>query len=160
MPSVPSTHPAGKPWGRSYSGGLAQNSFPSGQGCPARSASSRNRARRVERRGREGLSQLAGALSRCDPGTGLEPGCKDQEGAAGRVQTRLGDGETRAWMVEERGLAATLGGEGGDPATGTTEEGQAVETRDWDSRRGASLQAGGAGSDLTACEEARRGWPG
>lgn len=59
VPSVPSTHPAGKPWGRSYSGGPAQNSFPSGQGCPARSASSRNRAPRVGRRGREGPSQLA-----------------------------------------------------------------------------------------------------
>lgn len=156
MPSVPSTHPAGKPWGLSYSGGPAQNSFPSGQGCPARSASSRNRAPRVGRRGREGPSQLAGTLSRCDPGTRQGPGYKDQEGDAGRgsEMTRSGLG----WRSE--GWRRTLGGEGGDLGAGTTEEGRAIETRDRDSRRGASLQAGGAGADLTACEEARRGWPG
>lgn len=62
------------------------------------------------------------------------------------------------WRSE--GWRRTLGGEGGDPGAGITEEGQAVETRDRDSRRGASLQAGGASADLTACEEARRGWPG
>lgn len=82
LPSVPSTHPAGKPWGRSYSGGPAQNSFPSGQGCPARSASSRNRAGRRGWQGREGPPQLAGSLSRWDPGTGLE--CTDQGGAGRR----------------------------------------------------------------------------
>lgn len=67
VPSVPSTHPAGKPWGRSYSGGPAQNSFPSGQGCPARSANSRNRARRAGRRGREGPPQLAGTPKQLGP---------------------------------------------------------------------------------------------
>lgn len=34
VPSVPGAHPAGKPWGRSCSGRPAQNSLPSGQGCP------------------------------------------------------------------------------------------------------------------------------
>lgn len=62
----------------------------------------------------------------------------------------------------EGGLAgvARWGGKGGDPGAETTEKGIAIETRDRDSRRRASLQAGGAGADLTACEEARRGWPG
>lgn len=158
MPSVPSTHPAGKPWGRSYSGCPAQNSFPSGQGCPARSASSRNRAPRVGRRGREGPSQLAGTLSRWDPGTQQGPGCKDQEGAAGRSQDPGSEMARRGLAWRSEGWHRTLGGEGGDPGAGTTEK--AVETRDRDSRRRASLQAGGAGADLTACEEARQGWPG
>lgn len=34
VPSVLDAHPAGKPWGHSCSAGPAQNSLPSGQGCP------------------------------------------------------------------------------------------------------------------------------
>ena len=37
VPSVPGAHPAGKPWGRSCSGRPAQNSLPSGPGCPGQS---------------------------------------------------------------------------------------------------------------------------
>lgn len=62
--------------------------------------------------------------------------------------------------MAERGLALHSGGaEGGGrhPGAGTTEEGRTVETRGRDPRRGASAEAGGAGADLTACEEARRG---
>lgn len=63
--------------------------------------------------------------------------------------------------MQESGLRLHAGGgEGGDPGSGTTEEGRTVETRGRDPRRGASLEAGGAGADLTACEEARRGRPG
>lgn len=128
VPSVPSTHPAGKPWGRSYSGGPAQNSFPSGQGCLARSASSRNRAGLVGRRGREGPSRLAAAPSSWAPGTGQGPECKDQEGEAGRG--RDPGSEMGRARLEERGLALHAGGgEGGDPGAGTTEEGRTVETR-------------------------------
>lgn len=62
---------------------------------------------------------------------------------------------SEGWLASHAG-----GGEGGDPGAETTEKGIAIETRDRDSRRRASLQAGGAGADLTACEAARRGWPG
>lgn len=157
VPSVPSTHPAGKPWGRNESGGPAQNSFLSGQGCPARSASSRNRARRVGRRGREGLSRLAEAPSSWDPGSRQRSRseCKGQEGAAGRGRDP-GSGMGRARM-EERGLALHAGGgKGGDSGAGTTD----CRDPDRDPRRGASPEAGRAGADLTACEEARRGRPG
>lgn len=104
--------------------------FLPGRAARARSASSRNRARRVGWRGREGPSWLAAAPSSWDPGTGQGQGpeCKDQEGAAGRGR-EPGSEMGRARM-EERGLALHAGGgEGGDPGAGTTEEGRTVETR-------------------------------
>lgn len=63
--------------------------------------------------------------------------------------------------LEERGLALHVGGgEGGDPGAG--DHGGGADCRDpgRDPRRGASPEAGRAGADLTACEEARRGRPG
>lgn len=83
-----------------------------------------------------------------------------RRGCRQRPRPRLGDREARTRMQESGLRLHAGGGEGGDPGSGTTEEGRTVETRGRDPRRGASLEAGGAGADLTACEEARRGRPG
>lgn len=98
VPSVPGAHPAGKPWCRSCSRRPAQNSLPSGQGCPGRSASARNRLGPEARRRRAPGARGPGRAERTGArGPGRRPGCRagpDRRGRDCRGSRRLGGAPT------------------------------------------------------------------